>query len=350
MNYTISIWLKNIRRMRGLTLDEVSQRLNGMVTKQAISKYERGLMKPSSTVMDALCKLYQASPDFLLGRKPVSLSDLSFRSKEPISQKLKQRILSQVQIWMEHYLALENLFDAITSFRNPVHGLSIADFDDMENAAIQVRRKWGLGNDTIASVCRILELVGIKVLELEIEEDVDGLCGWVNKKTPFIVLKKNNVTVERKRFTALHELAHILFPCLDEMDYKKKERMCHRFASAILLPKEVVYTYVGRVRDNLSVSELSSLRGMYGVSVAAIVHRLRDLNVISVDYYNHIFDDRIKQNPLEEGWGAYPLIDNAVKYKSLMNRAVVEGYMEGDGQGIHIDKKYKVDLGEIEIM
>lgn len=350
MNYTISIWLKNIRRMRGLTLDEVSQRLNGMVTKQAISKYERGLMKPSSTVMDALCKLYQASPDFLLGRKPVVLSDFSFRSKEPVPQKLKQRIISQVQIWMEHYLALENLFDLITVFRNPVHGLNIVDFDDMENAALQVRRKWGLGNDTIASVCRILELVGVKVLELDIDEDVDGLCGWVNKKTPFIVLKKNNVTVERKRFTALHELAHILFPCLDEMDYKRKERMCHRFASAILLPKEVVDTYVGKVRDNLTVSELSSLRSMYGVSVAAIVHRLRDLNVISLDYYNHIFDDRIKQNPLEEGWGAYLLIDESVKYKSLMNRAIVEGYVNDGDQGMCIDDKYKVGVSDVEIM
>ena len=334
--------------MRGLTLDEVSQRLNGMVTKQAISKYERGLMKPSSTVMDALCKLYQASPDFLLGRKPVVLSDFSFRSKEPVPQKLKQRIISQVQIWMEHYLALENLFDAITVFRNPVHGLNIADFDDMENAALQVRRKWGLGNDTIASVCRILELVGIKVLELDIDEDVDGLCGWVNKKTPFIVLKKNNVTVERKRFTALHELAHILFPCLDEMDYKRKERMCHRFASAILLPKEVVDTYVGKVRDNLTVSELSSLRSMYGVSVAAIVHRLKDLNVISIDYYNHIFDDRIKYNLFEEGWGLYPLMDDAVKYNSLVSRAIVEGIVDIENDDISIGGKRNVS--EIEVM
>lgn len=348
MNYTISIWLKNIRRMRGLTLDEVSQRLNGMVTKQAISKYERGLMKPSSTVMDALCKLYQASPDFLLGRKPVVLSDFSFRSKEPVPQKLKQRIISQVQIWMEHYLALENLFDLITVFRNPVHGLNIVDFDDMENAALQVRRKWGLGNDTIASVCRVLELVGIKVLELDIEEDVDGLCGWVNKKTPFIVLKKNNVTVERKRFTALHELAHILFPCLNEMEYKRKERMCHRFASAILLPKEVVDTYVGKVRDNLSVAELSSLRSMYGVSVAAIVHRLKDLNVISIDYYNHIFDDRIKYNLFEEGWGLYPLMDDAVKYNSLVSRAIVEGIVDIENDDISIGGKRNVS--EIEVM
>ena len=348
MNYTISIWLKNIRRMRGLTLDEVSQRLNGMVTKQAISKYERGLMKPSSTVMNALCKLYQASPDFLLGRKPVVLSDLSFRSKEPVPQKLKQRIISQVQIWMEHYLALENLFDSITVFRNPVHGLNIVDFDDMENTALQVRRKWGLGNDTIASVCRILELVGIKVLELDIDEDVDGLCGWVNKKTPFIVLKKNNVTVERKRFTALHELAHILFPCLDEMDYKRKERMCHRFASAILLPKEVVDTYVGKVRDNLYVSELSSLRSMYGISIAAIVHRLKDLNVISIDYYNHIFDDRIKYNLFEEGWGLYPLMDDAVKYNSLVSRAIMEGIVDIENDDISIGGKRNVS--EIEVM
>lgn len=350
MNYTISIWLKNIRRVRGLTLEEVSRRLNGLVTKQAISKYERGLMKPSSVVLDALCKLYQASPDFLLGRKPVVVSGLSFRSKDPISQKVKQRVASEVQIWMEYYLALENLFDTMTVFKNPVSGLSISGFDDVENMAMQVRHKWGLGNDAIASVCRMLELVGVKVLELEMEEDVDGLCGWVNRKIPFIVLKKNNVTVERKRFTALHELAHILCPSLETMDYNQKERMCHRFASAILLPKEVVYTYVGKVRDYLSVSELSSLRSMYGVSVAAIVHRLKDLSVISTDYYNHIFDDRIKHNLFEDSWGAYPLMDEAVKYVSLVNRAVVEGYIKGNGQGMYIDDNYKIDLGEIEIM
>lgn len=350
MNYTISIWLKNIRRMRGLTLDEVSQRLNGLVTKQAISKYERGLMKPSPIVMDALCKLYQAFPDFLLGRKPVVVSGVSFRSREAIPQKMKQRIIYEVQIWMEHYLALENLFDVMTSFKNPVSGLSIASFDDIEKMAMQVRRKWGLGNDAIASVCRVLELAGIKILELDLEDDIDGLCGWVNKRTPFIVLKKNNVTVERKRFTALHELAHLLFPSLEAMDYKKKERMCHRFASAILLPKEVVDNYVGKVRENLSVSELSFLRSMYGVSVAAIVHRLKDLSVISDEYYNHIFDERIKKNPLEEGWGNYPLIDEAVKYVSLINRAAVEGYFKNDGRGMHIDEKYKIDLGEIEIM
>ena len=66
---------------------------------------------------------------------PVVAFDISFRSKEPVPQKVKQRIISEVQIWMGHYLALENLFDAMTSFKNPVSGLSITCFDDMENVA-----------------------------------------------------------------------------------------------------------------------------------------------------------------------------------------------------------------------
>lgn len=350
MNYTLSVWLKNMRKMRGLTLDEVSERLNSLVTKQAISKYERGLMQPSDTVMDALCRLYQASPDFLLERKPVTVSDFSFRSKYPLSKKEEQRIVSEVKLRMEYYLALEHLLGATMDFKNPFSNLAINSFDDVEKAAQLVRRKWNLGNDTIASVCRMLELAGIKVLELEMEEEVDGLCGWINKKIPFIVLKKNKVTVERKRFTALHELAHILFPALDGMDSKMKERMCHRFASAILLPVEVIEAYVGRCRSSLAISELTSLRNMYGVSVAAIVHRLKDLSVISTEYYNHVFDERIKQNPFETGWGAYPFQDEAGKYTSLVNRAILEGFIGSDMVCGIMDKNHKIDIKEIEIM
>lgn len=349
MNYTLSVWLKNIRKMHGLTLDEVSECLGGLVTKQAISKYERGLMQPSSVVMEALCKLYRASPDFLLGRKQITISDFSFRSKEQISKKVEQRIISEIRVWIEHYLALENLLGVQTVFRNPVSEIKISDFNDIENAALQVRRKWNLGNDTIASVCRILEISGIKVLELEFEEDIDGLCGWVDKKVPFIVLKKNNITIERKRFTALHELAHILFPSLGRINIKTKEKMCHRFASAILLPTKVIDAYVGRCRDSLSIAELSLLRSIYGISIAAIVHRLKDLNVISDDYYNHIFDERIKKNRFEEGWGIYPFQDEAIKYTSLVNRTILEGFIK-DSDDLFINSDLKVKLGEIEIM
>ena len=50
--------LRILRTMQGLTLDEVATKLDGMVTKQAISKYERGLMAPSPAVLSALSKIY----------------------------------------------------------------------------------------------------------------------------------------------------------------------------------------------------------------------------------------------------------------------------------------------------
>ena len=46
--------LRNMRKMRGLTLDEVCQKLGRLVSKQALSKYERGKMRPSVQVLDAL--------------------------------------------------------------------------------------------------------------------------------------------------------------------------------------------------------------------------------------------------------------------------------------------------------
>lgn len=46
--------------------------------------------------------------------------------------------------------------------------------------------------------------------------------------------------------------------------------------------------------------------------------------------------------------GGLSLIDEAVKYKSLMNRAVVEGYVK-DGCEL-INRKQNVNVSEIEIM
>ena len=43
-------------------------------------------------------------------------------------------------------------------------------------------------------------------------------------------------------------------------------------------------------------------------------------------------------------------MDEAVKYKSLMSRAIVEGYMKDSGDGLQLDAKYKVEVREVEIM
>ena len=77
--------LRNMRKMRGLTLDEVCQKLGRLVSKQALSKYERGKMRPSVQVLDALLKIYQVSPASLRMSFPMKIDGWNFRRGEILS-------------------------------------------------------------------------------------------------------------------------------------------------------------------------------------------------------------------------------------------------------------------------
>ena len=54
-----------IREENGLTQEQMAERL--FVTRQAISKYERGLSCPSLDVLRLLCKEFNVNMDDLLG-------------------------------------------------------------------------------------------------------------------------------------------------------------------------------------------------------------------------------------------------------------------------------------------
>lgn len=342
--------LRNMRKMRGLTLDEVCQKLGRLVSKQALSKYERGKMRPSVQVLDALLKIYQVSPASLRMSFPMKIDGWNFRRGEILSAKEEEAVKSEVNVCLQRYVYLERKLGVSTSFKSPFSQKLYSSIEDMEVAAEILRRKWELGTDSISSVCRIMENAGIKVLELEIDERIDGLSGWVNRQIPFVVLNNRNVTVERKRFTALHELGHLLFQFLERLDIRTKEKYCHRFASALLFPAKRVYESFGKKRSYLSLEELVDLKNTYGMSVAALVHRAKDLHVITAVYYNRIFDEYVKKNKLEEGWGGYLLPDRAERYRRMVRRALSESLMTEDNLRALCDGNMDEIIKEIHIL
>ncbi len=325
MNTQFSLRLKMARTMRGLSMDELVARLDGIVSKQSISKYERGLMMPNSKVLLALSKCLGLPIDFFF-RTTVDVGRISFREDAKLPPRSSERIITLAQEKLERYLMLEDLLAINSKFKNPLLRLVINNYDDVEAAAERLRKEWTLGTYPIFSIYEMLESVGVKIMELEVAgSNVMGFSTVVNDNIPLIVvnLAVNN-TVERKRFTALHELAHLLLRFSPDVDAKLCERLCHRFASAVLCPRSVFYRELGEKRTVLTLDELISLKSRYGISVAAIVHRAKDLGVISTEYYNHIFDHRIHQNPMEEGWGGYPIPERTDRFERLLHRATVE--------------------------
>lgn len=315
--------------MRGLTMEELSNAMHGLVTKQAISKYEKGLMRPASQVLQELSRVLDLPPHYFQ-RQGVRISEISFRDNgEPVPTRAERQMILVAQDKMERYLQIEELLGKAYTYRNPLNDLTISTMEDVEEAALKLRSFWGLGSYPILSVYEMLEGHNIKVIEFAAGENCAlGFSTYVNQTIPLIVVNSsNNHTSERKRFTALHELAHLMLTFDEKLTRKERERFCHRFAGAFLCTKLIFFEDLGIRRTAFSLSELISLRCRYGISIAAIVHRAKDLGIISDNYYNHIYDTYIHVNIMETGWGEYPISERTDRFERLLHRAIAEKFI-----------------------
>ena len=64
---TLAIRLREARLMRGLSMDKLIELADFVVTKQSLSRYERGIMRPHANVISALAKALDISEDYFLG-------------------------------------------------------------------------------------------------------------------------------------------------------------------------------------------------------------------------------------------------------------------------------------------
>lgn len=313
--------IKLARKLRGLSMDDLVERMGRYVSKMSISKYERGIVVPND---EFLAKISEACnlPLNFFHEEPLTFGELSFRIDKDaeylLDDDLKMIILEKV----EEYLHAEQLACSQIEFKNQFSGRIIRDYADIENAALRLRGIWELGKQPIVSVYELLELNGIKIIEFYYEDkNVNGVSFFVNGNIPCMLINTYiNKTVERKRFTALHELAHLLFDIqpISAEEYAKQEhttshhpptveRLANRFAGAMLLPAEVVKKRVGEKRETIAIEELISIRNRYGVSISAQCYRLLDVGIITLDYRNKLYDEVINPNFMEVGWGSYPI-------------------------------------------
>jgi len=64
---------------------------------------------------------------------------------------------------------------------------------------------------------------------------------------------------------------------------KAREKLCHIFAGAFLLPENVIKAELGEQRTKIALWELKKIKGIYGISIQAIMARAKNIDIIS-DY------------------------------------------------------------------
>lgn len=312
--------LQAARKLAGLSLQALADKMQGIVSKQAISKYENAKSLPDSNVLSALCEALNLEPVYFFRESQVQLSNVEFRKKSKLSTKKENQIKEMIKEFLERYLELENILLLESDFINPLENPVINSLDDIENASLELREKWNLGLNPIPNIMEMLEERGIKIFELDTFPEFDGLSAKVGD-LPVIVVNKN-FDIVRKRFTLVHELGHLLLSFKNNSNH---EKLCHAFAGAFLIPKSKFIAEFGNKRNNISLEELIAVKEYFGISVQALMYRAKLLGVISERKYTS-FCIYINQKGLrdETKLGEYIGEEESKRFHQLLNHAVSE--------------------------
>lgn len=319
--------LKLARKMAGMSLQDLSDALQSKVTKQALSKYEMGLMNPTTEVLLALSSVLKVKPDYFLKQKQAELGAISFRKRASLSKKDEEAIIEKARDYFERHLELELLLAIESKFINPIANNIINNKDDVEQAADQLRIYWELGMQPISNVVEMLEFKGIKVFLSTEADELDGFSAFTQNNVPLVVVNVNGRSVERVRFTIIHELAHLLllFNSNIKEDEKTIEKMCHYFSSCFLIPtKKLNEMLGGGPRTYIAINELINIKEYYGISIRAIVHRLRDLKVITDTYYQKWVVYMSKTYGSKSEPGVYKGEEKSKYFEQMVSRALSE--------------------------
>lgn len=312
--------LTQARKMRGLSLRALAEKLEGRVSYNALHKYEKGQMMPDSAVLIALCNALGRKPDFFFREGTVHLEAIEFRKQAALGAKALTALRESAVDFFERYQEIEDLLNVPTQFRNPLADFVIHEERDVNAAAVKLRNEWKLGLDPIPSVVALLEVQGIKVFETDAPESFEGFAGRCGEM-PVMVLNQKRPS-DRKRLTALHELGHLTLRFHDSLfSEKDKERLCHAFAGALLIPEPVFVDAFGGHREQIATWELVEMKRHYGMSCQAIMMRARHLGLISQSMLQRFFIRWRKLGYDREEPGVYPLPEAAERFKMLVLRA-----------------------------
>ncbi|MFC7279230.1 XRE family transcriptional regulator [Paractinoplanes rhizophilus] len=258
------------RRWRHLTKKELAERTG--VTAAAVSQYELGQARPSAGVLGRLALALALPVEFFAAGfpTPATPGHAHFRSLRATTQAERDQALAFGEIaWrvidvVDRYVHLPELRLPQLDLPDPATPAAI------EAAALDARSAFGLGDEPIPHVTRLLETHGVVVLTLPDGSDrVDAFSHWYGR-WPFVFASPTKNDKARSRMDAAHELAHLLLHHDAEPGSQILERQATTFASQFLAPTMLLRD---ELPSRLDFERLHELKRRWGMSLKALVYR-----------------------------------------------------------------------------
>ena len=265
--------LELARKRRRYTAKILAERAN--VAPVTLSRIVNRSQEPDDATIAKLIAALKFPEAFFYMDDPVVIDAeaASFRSFTAMTAKERDAALSAGALAFEAADWLKAKFN-----------LPAADLLDMSHernpaaAARMLRQYWSIGEKPIANMVKLLETKGVRVFSLaESTKNVDAFSCWRDGE-PYIFMNTFKTT-ERSRFDAAHELAHlVLHKHGGPQQGRSSELEAHEFAANFLMPRDDVLATIPFVT---SLNHIVKAKKRWGVSVAALAHRLHRLKLVT---------------------------------------------------------------------
>ena len=306
--------ITDAREARSLSMGDLADSIG--VTRQSISKYERGIMNPTPDTLKAISSALCFPIEYFYKEDisgTASSSSLFFRSKSNIALKVKTACKYQVK-WTNEIIRLLGKYVDFIDAEIPVSDIDYEDLsaEDIEELAASIRKMWGLGDDPLKDIVGILENKGVIISQFSpctfcAFKGIDAFSAWL-EGIPYILYHSVQKSAVRTRFSLLHELGHlILHSSISDNDSRKKEivdfadMQADLFAAAFLLPPT---SFPNDIRGT-SLASLEIVKRKWGAAMSTIIRRCETLNILTENQLNYLK----RQMTINKYWHKEPLDD-----------------------------------------
>ncbi len=272
------------REAAGLTKAALAE--SAGVTPAAISQFESQANRPSIATVGKLAWALGVTPGFFESRaRPVpmpSSEDAFFRSLRATTRQQRRQASARAALLAELALILEATIEL------PPLTLSSAGIDPADDAASviamaqQTRAQFGLSDEPVGHLIRLLEANGVLVTELPADDGrVSAFSQWFGER-PVVVLQ--NKDVARLRYDLAHELGHLVMHDEPDAGNAGLERQANLFAAHFLMPADRLAAVLPARFD---LPALVALKRTWGVSIAALLYHARELGCMTDAAYRN---------------------------------------------------------------
>jgi len=298
---TIGKKLSELQKSYSLNQEEMGSIIN--VSRQTMAKYLKGEQIPDGEKLWKLSQHFNKPLNYFLSL-PEESTRFSFLYRAELVPEgppmefpyLEKRFNNYFELIQLSSLSIKEYMPEYYDLEFKSKDLSKEDKKTIEKIALKQRNHMGIGDAINIDIYTVLENNHINLIAEPLEDsEIDAVSAYARGKGAFIFVNdRDDITEERKIFSTIHELGHLImhrkhytsgFKSPNSSDKRKRdirEKAADYFASCFLVPPHVLkenFSY--ELKGFISLSTIINLKEEFGISAQAFITSINKFGLIT---------------------------------------------------------------------